>query len=100
MAPPRRWRAVHLLKEHGVVRHVGARLVAIERDRIHFTGKDGAEQELAVDTVVLSNATAANDALATALASHRAELHRIGDCVAPRTFEEAFYEATVVAGAL
>jgi hypothetical protein len=57
MAPPRRWRAVHLLKEHGVARHYGARLVAIERDRIHFPGSDGAEQELAVDTVVLSDAT-------------------------------------------
>ncbi len=28
------------------------------------------------------------------------EVHRIGDCVAPRTFEEAIYEATVIATTL
>jgi len=100
MSPPRRWRAVHLLKEHGVAWHTGARLVAIERDRLHFNAKDGAEQQLAIDTVVLSDATAANDELATALASHRAALHRIGDCVAPRTFEAALYEATAAAIAI
>jgi 2,4-dienoyl-CoA reductase-like NADH-dependent reductase (Old Yellow Enzyme family)/thioredoxin reductase len=100
MSPPRRWRAVHLLKEHGVARHTGAQLVAIERDRLYFTAADGAEQQLAVDTVVLSDASAANDELATALAGARAAVHRIGDCNAPRTFEEAIYEATVVASAI
>jgi pyruvate/2-oxoglutarate dehydrogenase complex dihydrolipoamide dehydrogenase (E3) component len=100
MAPPRRWRAVHLLKEHGVARHTGAQLIAIERDRLCFAASDGTQHELAVDSVVLSDASAANDALATALASQRAELHRIGDCVAPRTFEEAIYEATVAAIAI
>ena len=41
-----------------------------------------------------SGALAPDDALAAALAAPRAEVHRIGDCVAPRTFEEAFHEAT------
>jgi 2,4-dienoyl-CoA reductase (NADPH2) len=100
MAPPRRWRAVHLLAEHGVARHTGARLVAIEPGRVHFATAEGAAQELAVDSVVLSDALAPNDALAAALASQRAEVHRIGDCVAPRTFEEAIYEATTVAAAI
>src|SRR5262249_23951006 len=95
MSPPRRWRAVHLLKEHGVARHTGARLVAIEPGRVVLS-RAGAEREVAADSVVLSDALAANDALA----SRGVELHRIGDCVAPRTFEEAIYEATAVASAL
>jgi NADPH-dependent 2,4-dienoyl-CoA reductase/sulfur reductase-like enzyme len=100
MSPPRRWRAVHLLAEHGVARHTGSQLVAIERDHLRFRDANGAEHELAADTVVLSNALAADDRLASALAGGRAAVHRIGDSVAPRTFEEAIYEATAVATAL
>ena len=100
MSPPRRWRAVHLLAEHGVARHTGAQLVSIEPGRVVFRASDGAARELAVDSVVLSDALAPDDALASALAAHRAEVHRIGDCVAPRTFEEAIYEATAIATAL
>jgi hypothetical protein len=67
---------------------------------VRFASADGAPRELAVDAVVLSEALAPDDALAAALASSRAQVHRIGDCVAPRTFEEAIYEATVAAGAI
>jgi NADPH-dependent 2,4-dienoyl-CoA reductase/sulfur reductase-like enzyme len=100
MAPPRRWRAMHLLAEHGVARHTGARLLAIEPGRVIFAEAGGARRELAVDGVVLSDALAPNETLAAALASRRAEVHRIGDCIAPRTFEEAIYEATTVAAAI
>jgi 2,4-dienoyl-CoA reductase-like NADH-dependent reductase (Old Yellow Enzyme family)/thioredoxin reductase len=100
MAPPRRWRAVHLLAEHGVTRHTGARLLAIEPGRVTFVESGGATRELSVDGVVLSDALAPDDVLAAALAARGAEVHRIGDCVAPRTFEEAIYEATIVAAAI
>jgi pyruvate/2-oxoglutarate dehydrogenase complex dihydrolipoamide dehydrogenase (E3) component len=100
MAPPRRWRAVHLLAEHGVARHTGAQLVSIEPGRVTFVEAGGGTRELAVDGVVLSDALAPDDSLATALAPQRAEIHRIGDCRAPRTFEEAIYEATTVAAAI
>jgi 2,4-dienoyl-CoA reductase (NADPH2) len=100
MAPPRRWRAVHLLAEHGVARHTGAQLLAIEPGRVLFADSSGAECAVAVDRVVLSDALAPDDALASALASRRAEVHQIGDCLAPRTFEEAIYEATTVAAAI
>jgi len=97
MAPPRRWRAVHLLAEHGVARHTKAQLVAIEPGRVRFRDASGAEHEVAADTVVLANALVADDRLSAAVTGHRASVHRIGDCVAPRTFEEAIYEATAVA---
>ncbi|HKA13772.1 MAG TPA: FAD-dependent oxidoreductase, partial [Myxococcota bacterium] len=99
MSPPRRWRAVHLLAAHGVARHTDAELVAIEPGRVVFT-KAGARHEVAVDGVVLSDALAPDDALASALAPRGVEVHRIGDCVAPRTFEEAIYEATTVAATI
>ena len=67
---------------------------------MRFRDASGAQRELAADSVVLSNALAPDDALAAALAGRRAAVHRIGDCVAPRTFEEAIYEATAVAIAL
>ena len=95
MSPPRRWRAVHLLKEHGVARHTGAELVAIEPGRAIFLHA-GERREIAVDGVVLSDALAPDDALAP----RGREVHRIGDCVAPRTFEEAIYEATTAAALL
>ncbi len=100
MAPPRRWRAQHLLAEHGVARHLGARLLAIEPGRIRFADAEGTERDAAADSAVLAEALEPNDALARALLGHRAAVLRAGDCVAPRTFEEAFYEATVAASSL
>jgi 2,4-dienoyl-CoA reductase-like NADH-dependent reductase (Old Yellow Enzyme family)/thioredoxin reductase len=100
MAPPRRWRAVHLLAEHGVARHTGAQLVAIGSGRVLFGDASGAQHEVAADTVVLSDALAGDERLAGALASGRATVHRVGDCNAPRTFEEAIYEATAAAIAI
>jgi 2,4-dienoyl-CoA reductase (NADPH2) len=100
MAPPRRWRAAHLLAEHGVARHTRAHLLAIEPGRVIFADADGAHREVAADGVVLADALVPDDSLAVALARHRADVHRIGDCVAPRTFEEAIYEATAIAASL
>ncbi len=100
MAPPRRWRAVHLLAEHGVARHTGARLRSIEPGRVTFADSAGATRELAADGVVLAEALTSDDVLASALESRGVEVHRIGDCVAPRTFEEAIYEATSIAAVL
>jgi len=91
---------VHLLAEHGVVRHTGATLLAIEPGLVRYADPDGAEHALAADAVVLSDALAPDDALATALSARGIEVHAIGDCRAPRTFEEAIYEATTTASAL
>ena len=99
MAPPRRWRALHLLGEHGVARHTRAQLVAIEADRVRFTRRTGAARGRRRLRRALRRG-GARRSLATALAGRRAEVHRIGDCVAPRTFEEAFYEATLARHAL
>ncbi len=100
MAPPRRWRARHHLAERGVRVHTGVELAAIEPGRVRFRAADGADGEAPADAVVLAGALAPDTALADALAARGLEVHRAGDCVAPRTFEEAFLEATAIALAL
>lgn len=45
-----------------------------------------------VDTIVLATGSFANDTLYQALKDGRQELHRIGDCVAPRRLDHAIYE--------
>jgi len=45
-----------------------------------------------VDTVVLATGPKANDELYFALKGEVANLHRIGDCVAPRKLDHAIYE--------
>jgi hypothetical protein len=45
-----------------------------------------------IDTLVLSLGHSADQTLERELAGSNIELHSIGDCVAPRTAEEAVYE--------
>jgi mycofactocin system FadH/OYE family oxidoreductase 2 len=67
---------------------------AIEDDRVTvfnlYTG--AAETIEGVDTVVLAAGSKANDGLYLALKGQVANLHRIGDCVAPRKLDHAIYE--------
>ena len=53
-----------------------------------------------VDTVVLACPNEPNDELAEELRPLVGELHLIGDCLAPRTAEEAVFEGLKVAAAL
>ena len=67
---------------------------AIEDDRVSivnlYTG--GPETIEGVDTVVLAAGSKADDGLYFALKDRVPELHRIGDCVAPRKLDHAIYE--------
>jgi hypothetical protein len=53
-----------------------------------------------VDTVVLMMGKRANDGLYFALKGKVPELHRIGDCVAPRKVSEAIWEGETTARAI
>jgi 2,4-dienoyl-CoA reductase (NADPH2) len=86
MAPPRRWRALHALAEHGVA-------LAIEPDSLVWRDAAGAEQRAAADTVVLARATAPNGDLAAALEAAGITCLRIGDCTGARYFEGAIEDA-------
>ena len=53
----------------------------------------GAQETLeGVDTIVLATGAKANDDLYLALKGQAENLHRIGDCVAPRKLDHAIYE--------
>jgi mycofactocin system FadH/OYE family oxidoreductase 2 len=67
---------------------------AIEGDRVSiFNLYTGAEETIAgVDTVVLATGPTANDELYVALKDAIPNVHRIGDCVAPRKLDHAIYE--------
>ena len=49
-----------------------------------------------VDTVVIAHGQASETALEAELAGIEAEVHTIGDCLSPRTAEEAVYEGLVL----
>ena len=95
MAPPRRWRAVHLLAEHGVARHRGAQLG--DRAPARALRRRGRRaRELAADSVVLSEAAPPTTRSPRAR-GRRAAVHRIGDCATPGYFDAAFTSAAALA---
>ena len=57
-----------------------------------FNLYSGQEGSLEADTVVLAYGPKANDGLYLELKGQVPELHRIGDCVAPRKIDHAIYE--------
>jgi len=66
----------------------------IEGDRVSlfnlYTGAAGSIE--GVDTVVLATGQKADDELYFALKGAVGDLHRIGDCLAPRKLDHAIYE--------
>lgn len=76
-----------------------ARLYGVD-DRTVYLQHTASEEAMLcedVDTVVLCQPLQPVDALRQQLAGLPLELHAIGDCLAPRTAEEAIYEATSLA---
>jgi 2,4-dienoyl-CoA reductase-like NADH-dependent reductase (Old Yellow Enzyme family)/thioredoxin reductase len=53
---------------------------------------DGTEERLACNTLVLATANRAETDLQEALAGSGKEIHAVGDCVAPRQFQNATFE--------
>jgi pyruvate/2-oxoglutarate dehydrogenase complex dihydrolipoamide dehydrogenase (E3) component len=54
--------------------------------------RDGSAQQIAADALILATCNRANTTLADDLAGSGLEMHPIGDCVAPRHANMAFYE--------
>lgn len=82
------------LQKLGVTIKTHARFFGIDDDTAYFQDtltRDPIMIE-GVDTVVLALGHAANNDLGTELEELGIDIHRIGDCVSPRTAEEAVYE--------
>ncbi len=78
------------------------RFYGADSDSAYFEhGVSGAPVVLEeVDTVVIAHGQASETALEAELAGIEAEVHMIGDCLSPRTAEEAVYEGLVLGARL
>src|SRR5262249_16343373 len=83
----------------GVALTPGTALRAVEGSAVVVANVcSGAERRIeGVDTVVLSAGSRSTDSLYRALKGQVAELHAVGDCVAPRGVHQAILDATRVA---
>ena len=86
MAHPRRWRALHEARDHGVDFRTGAHLVAITPDEVvaAVTGGDGAvtEERFSVDAVLLAGGVEPDPSLADAIRTAVGDavgVHVVGD---------------------
>ena len=86
----------------GVEMTTYARLYGVDSDTVYFmqTTSGEAIEMAGTDTVVLSLGHQREASLEEALAGWDGELHVIGDCLAPRTVEEAVVEGLEAATAI
>ena len=80
-----------LLAQTRVEVRTRTKLVEITKTRV-IVESNGARQELAADTVVIATGFASNVALRDALEEQEIEVVAIGDCVKPRTIDDAIWE--------
>jgi mycofactocin system FadH/OYE family oxidoreductase 2 len=81
----------------GLAYRLNSWATSIEGDRVEVVNLYTAAQESleAIETVVLATGPKANDDLYFALKGRIDNLHRIGDCLAPRKLDHAIYEGSL-----
>jgi mycofactocin system FadH/OYE family oxidoreductase 2 len=81
----------------GLAYRLNSWAISIEGDRVDVVNLYTEAQESleAIETVVLATGPKANDDLYFALKGRIDNLHRIGDCVAPRKLDHAIYEGAL-----
>jgi 2,4-dienoyl-CoA reductase (NADPH2) len=100
MALPRRWRALHGLRQHGVALLTGVRVEEITGDGVVHTAEDGARGTAPADTVILASGAVENRGLAEALQERGVEVHLLGDCSGVGYIEGAITDAARIARAI
>jgi 2,4-dienoyl-CoA reductase (NADPH2) len=100
MALPRRWRALHGLREHGVALLTAVHVEEISDEGVVYTTGDGARSTVLADTVILAASPGKNLALAEALEGLGVEVHLLGDCQGVGYIEGAIMEAARIARAI
>jgi 2,4-dienoyl-CoA reductase (NADPH2) len=80
LAPPRRWRVLHTLREHGVQLLTRVRVEAIGEVAVEYRDEQGAHNRVARDSVIIATGTRDNRALGEELAKLGTEVHLLGDC--------------------
>jgi 2,4-dienoyl-CoA reductase (NADPH2) len=97
MALPRRWRALHSLRQRGVSLITGARVEQITDEGIDYTRAQGERYGLPADAVIVATGARPDRELAEALADLGPEVYRVGDCGGVGYIEGAILDAARVA---
>lgn len=90
-----RWIILERVQKLGIPLLTQTKLVRIEGNKV-VTDKNGQEQVLTADTVVLALGVVSNKKLAEQLQG-KVECYTVGDCVQPRKMIDAIYEGSVAA---
>ena len=91
---------LQLLKERGVETLTNRKLIGIKQGSALFADRNGDQQELAVDSVILALGFKANQALLQPLKENFKEFYVIGDCLEPRKIYQAVHEGAFAGRAI
>jgi 2,4-dienoyl-CoA reductase (NADPH2) len=79
MAIPRRWRTLHILREHGAELATRARIERFTREGVEIESAEGEKRLIAADHVLLATGVVPDRRLADAVRPLVGEMHVIGD---------------------
>jgi len=100
LAPPRRWRVLHSLREHGVQLLSGVQVEAIGDSAVEYRDGEGARRSVERDSVIVATGTRDNRALGEELGKLGAEVHLLGDCSGVGYIVGAMMDAARIARAI
>lgn len=88
------------LGENNVTFRTNSKVIRIEQNGVIIAEKDGGEITIPADQVVFSIGNRPEDRLFNQIKSMGYEIHRIGDCLEPRSAKAAIYEGAVLGRAI
>ena len=97
---PRRWRALHALREAEAELVLDAGSVRLAQGAVHFHAPDAEAQRREVDAVYLAQGLAPSDGVAKALEEAGLQPERVGDCQGPLYLQDGLLAAARLAAAL
>jgi len=100
MSPPRRWRILHELREHGVELRKNVRVERIEDDGLIVVDADETRTRMPADHIIVATGVRANLELEEAVRALGCEVHALGDCRGVGYIQGAILDAAKVARAI
>ncbi|MCF8129865.1 MAG: FAD-dependent oxidoreductase [Deltaproteobacteria bacterium] len=88
------------LKENSVIFKTECKVIRIEENGVIIEDKDGGRMKLPSNQVVFSIGNRPEETLFNQIQSMGYEIHRIGDCIEPRSAKAAIYEGAVLGRAI
>jgi len=88
------------LKENKVSFMTDSRVIRIQENGVIIADKDGGQTTIPADQVVFSIGNQPEESLFNQIKSMGFEVHRIGDCLEPRSAKAAIYEGAVLGRAI